>query len=99
MGCSSSAPQFHLPPANVPTATKQNVPSHESPAPAGIQPGSLVLLGSAQYAVQYVTSKGTLDLKSSATGDVLYGIAREEVIAVNPEGCLLYTSPSPRDRG
>ena len=34
--------------------------------------------------MQYVTSKGMLDLKSAATGDVMYGVASADVVPVRP---------------
>ena len=91
--CASSARR--LPPANVPTAFEQLSSHGSTTPPPGIQQGSLVLLGTAEYTVQYMTSKGTLDLKSAATGDVLYGIGRDEVTAVSPEGPNGATAASP----
>ena len=46
--------------------------------------GSTVLLDGVKYAVQYVTSKGMLDLKSDS-GDVRYGVDPATVTVAEPE--------------
>ena len=82
MGCSASIPSSRPPPpsANVPTAVTQQA---EAVPPPGIQQGSHVQYEGHTHIIQYITSKGALDLKSASTGDVLYGIAKADVVAIN----------------
>ena len=88
MGCgASTASASKLPvQSNVPQAQHQmgDAPALPPPPP-GVQSGSLVIFEGAEYTVQYITSKGKCDLRSGATGDVIYGIGKEEVTAVHAE--------------
>ena len=76
--------------ASVPSPPPQSEPTVQSPAPtpvdvpSGVQMGAKVLHSGVEYTVQYVSSKNLLDLKSSS-GDILYGVAKDDVTAVNPE--------------
>ena len=48
------------------------------------------------------STMGTVRLKSDATTDSIEFVVKEILVAISTndiENCLLYTSPSPRDRG
>lgn len=58
--------------------------STAGPAGASLAPeqGAVVLLDGTQWRVQYVTSRGLLDLRSEDGGDVRYGVAPSKVTLV-----------------
>lgn len=55
------------------------------PPPPGIQQDSLVVYEGIEYTIQYITSKGMLDLRSTSTGDVEYGVPKDRVQAVHAD--------------
>ena len=64
---------------NVPVAVSQLDTHDGGGAPAGLQQGARVQHEGEEWTIQYVTSKGQLDIKSAA-GDVRYGVAPSDVV-------------------
>ena len=96
MGCGASTANKVEPftPASAPA------PASEPPPPPGIQQRSIVTHENEECIVQYVSSKNLLDLKRTASGEVLYGIKPEDVTPLRPEtnGAEpqeLYAAPAP----
>ena len=75
---------FDAPPRATATAAPAKPPPPQQPA-VELERDSVVTYRGMRYVVQYVSSKGMLDLKSSETGEVEYGIAKAVVTAGAPQ--------------
>ena len=71
MGCGASTANNKVEPF---TPASAPTPASEPPPPPGIQQRSIVTHENEECVVQYVSSKNLLDLKRTASGEVLYGI-------------------------
>ena len=82
MGCGASTASKLPVQSNVPQAQHQMGdadgagPPPQPPPPPGIHQNSIVIYEGAEYTVQYITSKGSCDLRSGTSGDVLYGVEK-----------------------
>lgn len=73
MGCGVSSA------AKVVPSPEISRPPQRQAEPAGISQGATVSYNGEEYIVQYHSSKGMLDLKHKTNGEVVYGVAPEEV--------------------